>query len=365
MTGKNIAGKIIGRSVDEIQTPAIVADIEALDANLSLLANYFADRHCRLRPHFKSHKCVTLAHRQLRAGSATGITCAKVSEAEQLVAGGIKDVLVANQVIGLEKVRRVADLNRQAVVRVAVDSPEGVKQLGKAARETGVVIGVLVEIDIGMNRCGVAPGKPALELAGLVARTEGLHFDGLQGYEGHLVTLEDYQERRILVTRAMESLTETRKFLDNSGLKVSLVSSGGSGTYDITGNVEGIDEVQCGSYALMDAFYKKIRPEFNNARYILATIISVHGKKAVADVGLKGMGCEYASPVVAGHPEAKVLYVAEEHTPIENLDVKIGDRISLIPPHGCTTNNLYHRMWIVRNGLIEDVWPIEGRGCLE
>ncbi|HUU28996.1 MAG TPA: DSD1 family PLP-dependent enzyme [archaeon] len=365
MSDNGWENELIGKSVEELQTPAIVADIEALDANLSLLAGYFAVRHCKLRPHFKSHKCVTLARRQLKAGSANGITCAKVSEAEQLVSGGIKDILIANQVIGPEKVRRVAELNRQAAVRLTVDSPEGVRQIGAAAREAGVTIGILVEVDIGMNRCGVPPGKPAVALAEQVARTGGLRFDGLQGYEGHLVTLEDYQERKRLVLQAMEPLLETRRALEDSGLQVSLVSAGGTGTYKITGNIEGIDEVQCGSYALMDSFYRKVSPEFQNARYVIATVISAQGRKAVADVGLKGMGCEYASPVIVGHPEARVLYVAEEHLPIDNLEAAVGERIRIIPPHGCTTNNLHQRMWVVRNGIIEDVWPIEGRGCLE
>ena len=357
--------QMIGKSVDELQTPAIVADIEALEANLSLMADYFTGRHCRLRPHFKSHKCVTLAHRQLAAGNAHGITCAKVSEAEQLVSGGIKDILIANQVIGPEKVRRVAELNRKAPVRLMVDSREGVTRIGAAARAAGVIVGVLVEVDIGMNRCGVPPGKPALELAGLVTRTRGLRFDGLQGYEGHLVTLEDYRERKRLAGKSIEKLIETRRTLENSGLPVSIVSAGGTGTYTITGNIEGIDEIQPGSYALMDSFYKKVTPEFQNARYVAATIISARGNKAVADVGLKGLGCEYGELVVVGRPEAKVLYVAEEHLPMEGLRANAGDRIRLIPPHGCTTNNLYQRMWIARNDIIEDVWPIEGRGCLE
>ncbi len=365
MSGKGFRERFIGKSVDELDTPVIVADLDALEANLFLLSGYFSGRRCRVRPHFKSHKCVTLARRQLACPNTVGITCAKISEAEVLVEGGVEDVLLANQLIGRSKVRRLARLNRQAMVRGVVDSRPGVDWLGAAARDEGVTIGVLVEVDVGMNRAGVLPGGPALELAELVARTGGLRFDGLQGYEGHLVTTENYEERCRLVAKALAPLIETRKAIEAAGLTVSIVSSGGTGTYDITGNIEGVDEVQCGSYALMDAQYRRVRPEFSNARHVLATVISTRGEKAVADVGLKGMGAEYASPVVAGHPEAEVLYVAEEHTVIENLAAAPGDRISLIPPHGCTTNNLYERMWLVRQDIIEDVWPIEGRGCLE
>ncbi|MBN2287874.1 MAG: DSD1 family PLP-dependent enzyme [Candidatus Glassbacteria bacterium] len=355
----------IGKSLEDLPTPVIVADLEALEANLSLMAGYFAGRHCRLRPHFKSHKCITLARRQLAAGNASGITCAKVSEAERLVSGGVRDVLIANQVIGQDKVRRVAELNRRAAVRILVDSPEGVGQISCAAAEKSVTVGVLVEVDIGMNRCGVPPGEPALELAGMAAMSRGLRFDGLQGYEGHLVGLEDYRERKRKVCKALESLVATRKLVEDAGLPVVIVSAGGTGTYTITGNFEGIDEIQPGSYALMDSFYRKITPEFRLARFILATVISRQGQRAVADVGLKGMGSEYADAAVAGFPEAKVLYVAEEHLPIEPLAAEVGDRVRIIPPHGCTTNNLHERMWIARGGIIEDVWDIEGRGCLE
>jgi D-serine deaminase-like pyridoxal phosphate-dependent protein len=364
MEGEDLFSIWTGRKVGQLPTPVIVADIDALRFNLEKLSGYFEGKHCKLRPHFKSNKCVTLAKMQMEYGQTTGITCAKVSEAEQLVAGGIQDVLIANQVIGMDKTTRVARMNMNATVRVAVDSLTGIRQLSRAAEETGVTIGVLVEVDIGMNRGGVLPGEPVIKLAEVITDAPGLRFEGLQCYEGHIVTLEDYSERKRRVEEAFSPVIETRRTLEALGHEV-FVSSGGTGTYDITGNIEGIDELQCGSYALMDAAYKKIRPEFKNARYILSTIISGRGDTVTADVGLKGMGAEYAMPQIVGHPEAKVLYVAEEHTVIENLKADIGEKIRLIPPHGCTTNNLYERMWIAKNDIIEDVWPVEGRGCLE
>jgi D-serine deaminase-like pyridoxal phosphate-dependent protein len=356
--------KWIGRPAEELPTPAIVADADAINTNLALLSEYLNDKPCQLRPHFKSHKCVSLAQQQMACDNTSGITCAKVSEAEQLDSGGIRDVLIANQVIGKDKVNRVADLNRRAMVRVAVDSHEGIEQLRVAAQEASVTIGVLVEVDIGMNRGGVKSGKPVMDLVEIISRTPGIRFDGLQGYEGHIVTLEDYEERKQLVVQAMKPLLETRRALERNGISV-FVSAGGTGTYDITGNIDGIDELQCGSYVLMDSSYKKIRPEFKNARYVITTVISRRGDTVTTDVGLKGMGAEYAMPEVVGHPKAEVLSISEEHTKIRNIDINIGDKIRLIPPHGCTTNNLYSQMWIARNNIIEDVWPIEGRGCLE
>ena len=355
----------IGKPVDAVPTPALVVDADALAHNLKLLADYFAGRPCKLRPHFKSHKCVTLAHRQMAAGSAVGITCAKVSEAEVLVAGGMGDVLIANQVVGPAKARRVAELNRAATVRVAVDSAGNVDELGAAARDAGVTVGVLVEVDIGMNRCGVLPGEATLELARHIEETDGLRLDGLQGFEGHLVLVPDAQERRRRTLESMELLLGMRKSLGDAGLPCPVVSSGGTGTYDVTGDLEGINEVQAGTYALMDAHYKKVRPEFQCALHVLATVISARGRTIVADVGLKGIGSDFGFPVVDGAPDAKVLYVAEEHLPIENVSAKVGDRIRVIPTHGCTTCNLHRTLWIVRRGVIEAAWPIEGSGCLE
>ncbi len=355
----------IGKHVEAVPTPALVVDVEALDHNLRLLADYFATRRAKLRPHFKSHKCVTLARRQLEAGNAVGITCAKLAEAEVLVAGGVKDILIANQVVGPEKAQRLAALNREATVRTAVDSPENIVELGAAAVSAGVTIGVLVEVDIGMRRCGVPAGEAVLALAHKVQKTRGLRFDGLQAYEGHLVTLPDFEERRRRVTEAMRPLAETREQLRRAGLECAIVSGGGTGTYEITGNLPVFNEIQAGSYALMDCSYKKVSPMFANALSILATIISVGKGYAVADVGLKGMGNEFGLPVVAGVPQAKTRSVAEEHVPIDNFSAPVGAKVRLIPSHGCTTCNLHRRMWVVRRDIVEAVWLIDGSGCLE
>jgi D-serine deaminase-like pyridoxal phosphate-dependent protein len=308
---------------------------------------------------------VTLAHRQLKAGAAAGITCAKLSEAEALVAGGIADVLIANQVVGNSKCRRLAELNRRAVVRSAVDSAQNVRDLSDAAREAGVTIGLLVEVDIGMNRCGVPAGEPTFDLARQVHESKGLRFDGLQGYEGHLVQMPDAAERARRTAECIGRLVALRPELEKRGLPCAIISGGGTGTYDMTGNIEGMNEVQAGSYALMDKRYKEIRPEFRNAMSVLATVISAQPDHVVCDVGLKGVGSDFGVPAVLGHPEAEVRPLAEEHASVKNVHAEIGDRLRLIPSHGCTTSNLHRRMIVVRGDVIEDVWPIEGSGCLE
>jgi D-serine deaminase-like pyridoxal phosphate-dependent protein len=355
----------LGQPIGSIATPAPVVDLDLLEQNLRHMAAYFADRPCKLRPHFKSHKCVELARRQLAAGACTGITCAKLAEAEQLAAGGIRDILIANQVVGADKARRLAALNRHAIVRCAVDSLENALLLSGVATAAGVRIPVLLEVDIGMKRCGVPPGAPALELARELCRLPGLRFDGLQAYEGHVVDLPDPEERRRRTGDAVAQVIETRRELERAGLPVTMVSGGGTGTYDITGDLAGMDEVQCGSYALMDWMYARVRDEFVVARWILATIVSSHPGYAVADVGAKGLGCEWGKPLVAGRPEAVARSVSEEHTTFDGLRADVGDTVRLVPSHGCTTQNLYRRMWIERGGTIVDVWDIEGAGCLE
>ena len=362
--GESLPVKWMGEKVETLPTPCIVAEIDKLEKNLDMMDTWFAGKKAALRPHFKSHKCVELARRQIEMPHTTGITCAKTSEAEQLVEGGIRDVLIANQVIGTDKTDRVAAMNRKAQVRVAVDSRTGIEQLARSAEKMQVETGVLIEVNIGMNRGGVEPGEETLELAAYIDSVKGVHLDGLQAYEGHLVMIEAYEERKKRVEKDMMPLLETRKMLEKIGYHI-FISSGGTGTYDITGNIEGIDEIQCGSYALMDTSYKKIRPEFRNARYVLATVLTVRKDIVVADVGLKGLGNEYGTPVIIGHPDAQVLYVAEEHIVMKGVKAAIGEKIKILPPHGCTTNNLYPRMWISRDGIITDIWDIEGRGCLE
>jgi len=356
--------KWIGQNVFELSTPAMVVDIENLESNLEKMNSWVSGSSIKLRPHFKSHKCVELARRQNRLPNTSGITCAKTSEAEVLVKGGITDILIANQIIGADKALRIANMNKEALVRVAVDSIIGIDQLSVAAQNANVEIGVMIEVNIGMNRGGVESGEEVLNLAKYIIKTDGVRVDGLQAYEGHIVMLDDFEERKQRVENDMKPLVETKNMLEKSGIPV-FISSGGTGTYNITGKINGIDELQCGSYALMDASYKRIRSEFLQARYVIATIITVRGDISVADVGIKGLGNEFGNPTVINQPDAEVLYLAEEHMVVRNMNVSIGDKIKIIPSHGCTTNNLYPHMWISRKGIIEDLWCIEGRGCLE
>lgn len=353
----------------EIDTPSLLLDLTALEANLQTMAGFFAARHCKLRPHFKSHKCTVIARRQMQAG-AVGITCAKLGEAEVVADAGIRDILIANQIVGPLKIQRLIELSRRANPIVAVDSADNVRMLSEHVSRAGATIRVFVEVDVGMGRCGVAAGKPALELARLVAESPGLKFEGLQGYEGHCIDLRDEGERTREARKSMDLLVGTRRLIESSGLAVNIVSGGGTGTYTIDGDYEGIDEVQAGSYAAMDWSYGDIRPEFKQAMSILATVISrPQPTVLVVDVGRKGMGTEWGPPRVKDLPESRVTkYSSEEHAVVEvpqNSAIRVGDRIELIPSHGCTTSNLYPEFIVHENGVVRERWPIEGRGKLQ
>jgi len=357
---------LIGKPLAEVDTPSLLLEAGALEANIQRLGAYFANRPSGLRPHFKSHKCTRIAKMQMAAG-AVGITCAKLGEAEAVADAGIREILVANQIVGPIKIARLVRLARRSAPFVAVDCLDNAEMLSEAAASGGVKIGVLIEVDIGMNRCGVQPGAPALDLARRVASLPGLQFMGLQAYEGHIVDLRDPAEREQKVREALELAAGTRRLIEGEGLPVAMVTGGGTGSYTITGNYPGYDEVQAGSYAAMDWWYSDIRPEFQQSMSILATVISRTAPDvAVIDVGRKGVGAEFGPPRVKDRPGADVSkFGSEEHTVLSlpnHPDTRVGDKIEIIPSHGCTTSNLYREFVVHRHGLVEDVWPIEGSG---
>ena len=357
------------KTFDQIDTPALLLDLGALETNIKTMAAHFANRHCKLRPHFKSHKCTTIARMQMEAG-AVGITCAKLGEAEVVADAGIRNILLANEIVGPLKIRRLMELCRRADPIVLVDSTDNVKMLSEHAVAAGIRLGVLVELDVGMGRCGVAPGQPALELARLVAASGGLRFMGLHGYEGHAVDLRDAQERTQKAGESLKKLVDTRRLIERSGLAVNIVTGGGTGTFDLIADYEGMDELQAGSYALMDWWYGDIRPEFKQAMSLLVTVISRPGPEAVIiDVGRKGIGAEWGPPRVKNLPGSEVVsYTSEEHmkiaVPADSI-LKIGDRMEIIPSHGCTTSNFYSEFVVHRDGAVVGHWPIEGRGKLQ
>lgn len=356
-------------SLAALDTPSLLLDFDALRENIRTLSSFFTGKHCRARPHFKSHKCTHIARMQVDAG-AVGMTCAKLGEAEVLADAGIRDILIANEIVGPLKIGRLLALCDRANPMVAVDSADNVKMLSAFAAQAGKVIRVLVEVDVGMGRCGVKSGQPALDLATLVTSLPGLKFEGLQGYEGHCVDLRDGNERTKQARASLDLLVGSRRLIERSGIPVNIVSGGGTGTYDLNATTDGVDEVQAGSYACMDWWYADIRPEFHQAMSILTTVVSrPRPRIAIIDVGRKGTGSEWGPPRLKNPADGQVIsYTSEEHTTIElsgNREVKVGDRLEIIPSHGCTTSNLYREFVVHQNGQVVGIWPIEGSGKLQ
>jgi D-serine deaminase-like pyridoxal phosphate-dependent protein len=330
--------------VGDIPTPALVVDVGALDRNIRRMADFFSAGPCRLRPHFKAHKTPEIARRQLAAGSCVGLTCATVSEAE-VAAEFCDDLLIANEPIGPRKCDRVAALAGRVRTTIAVDSIAGLEAISAAARAAGVTVGVLVDLNVGQMRCGVLPGAAAATLAKQAAGVAGVELRGVMGYEGHVVSL-----------RA-------------AGLPCAIVSAGGTGTYDISGRIEGITEIQAGSYALMDTDYGRLDVPFEQAFWAIGTIVSrPDAGRCVADCGHKSMTKDHGLPTVRGVEGASVVSLNDEHATITipaDSRVAVGDRVFLRPSHTDPTMNLHDVVYALEDERVVGVWPIAARGYPE
>ena len=364
---RSIGDPRIGQPIDILDTPALLLDRRASDDNLHYMAEFFDDKPAMLRPHFKNHKCVTLAKRQLAMG-AVGMTCAKLAEAEVLAAHGVTNLLVANQIVGKIKMQRLARLATVSTVGVAVDCESQVAGIPQAGDAYGGHVNLLIEVDIGMGRCGLAAGKPILELAKVIQRYPGVSFDGLQAFEGHLVNVLDRDERRRKAHDAMMQAVDTMELLQRNGIAVNCISGSSSSTYDVTGVIPGVTEVQAGTYATMDRQYHRLAPEFKVALSILVQVISrPTASKAVLDLGVKGAGGEFGVPEIPGFPDVKIpFFLSEEHLVVHDVpeDWQVGQTLQLVPGHACTTCNLYRELVIHQDGRVVDVWPIEASGLL-
>lgn len=356
-----------GTPKEELDTPALLIELDALEHNVRAMGEFFRDKPAKLRPHMKTHKTPVLAYKQLAAG-AIGVACAKIGEAEIMGQAGIRDILIVNEIVTPLKISRLMSLATYTDVAVAVDQADNVAELSKAAREWGVTLRVLVDVDTGMHRCGVPPGQPVVELAKRVADAPGLRLCGVTGYEGHMVFVQDRAQREAGAREAMRQLVESAEAIRAAGLECPIVSAGGTGTYDITGTYPGVTEVQAGSYITMDARYRDIGVPFKCALTVLATVVSrPQPSKLIVDVGMKSISHEFGMPEVVGVPGAKLTKLSEEHGTIELSDpgavaLRPGDRLELLPTHGDTTINLHDRYFALRKGRLEAVWPIAARG---
>lgn len=359
---------LIGMHKNDIDTPALLLDIATMEQNLKRMSDFFAGKRVKLRPHVKLYKATPeFAHKQIESG-AIGLTCAKLSEAEILASSGIKDILIANQVVGAAKYKRLTNLARHCEIIVAIDSQGNAEALSHAAQAKEVTIGVLVEVNIGHNRCGVTPFEPTLELATSICRMPGLQFRGLMGYDGHCTLKVTELERKTLSQKANTLLADTRKFVEQAGIAVEIVSGSGTFTYRFASEINGVTEIQAGTYLLMDTAFRDhgVR-EFDCTLSVLTTVISLPsypgaGGLAIVDVGRKSISPQLGMPEVKNPSTARVFSLSDEHGRVILSDEaeapQVEDKIELWVRDANGTINQFDRFYVIRDDLVEDVWEI-------
>ncbi len=342
-----------------VSTPALVVGLHILEANPAAMENLLAGTGKTVRPHVKTHRTPELARRQL-GGAARGVTCATVGEAEAMVAAGIADVLIANEVVADGKLARVAALAADATVTIAVDAPEGVRALGRAATKSGTTVGVLIDVDVLLHRCGVASISEAVALADVVVHTNGLRLVGVMGYEGRVRVGSDDRDARL--ARAYKVLGDTRDALVRAGHEVRVVSAAGTSTVREAIVDPAITEIQAGVYALMEPQLLDSGLPFRCATVVRGTVISRHPGRVVVDVGRRVVGLEYGPPIPVGFISEGVA-MSDEHATLTMADPPpLGSLIDLIPGQIRTTFNLHDRVWVTRGGSVVDCWPVSARG---
>jgi D-serine deaminase-like pyridoxal phosphate-dependent protein len=355
----------VGQRLEEVDTPALILDLDAFEKNLQVLKDSVGGR-VRVRPHAKTHKCPEVAKRQIALG-AVGMCCQKVSEAEAMVEGGIADVLVSNEVVGAPKLARLAELSRRARLGVCVDSAANLRDIGKS----GARLDVYVELEVGMRRCGVAPGEPAVALAREIGNYPNLRFGGLQAYHGRAQHMRGMDERHGVIEIAAQHVFHTKKQLEKAGIACPIVTGAGSGTFMFEVGSGAWDEIQAGSYAFMDADYARNEwaaplPRFEHALFVYATVMSrPSDQMGIVDAGLKASSVDSGMPSVWQRPGLAYTHASDEHGWVEGPAVpELGEKMLLVPGHCDPTINLHDWYVCVRGGRVEALWPITARGAL-
>jgi D-serine deaminase-like pyridoxal phosphate-dependent protein len=364
------AATLIGRSKADLDTPALIVDLDIMEANIRRIAETCRAHGVSWRPHIKGQKVVEIARKELEAG-AIGITCAKVGEAEVMAAAGIRNILIANQIVGRIKVARLVDLLDRAEVIVAVDSAENVAELAAAAAARGRVLGVVIEVNLGMNRAGVLPGVPVVALAAVIAASPGLRFAGLMGWESQAVTIADPARKVRVIEEAIAQLTASADACRAAGYPVEIVSCGGTGTFPTAILQRGVTEVQIGGGIFSDQRYRNgYHVDLPCALTILATVTSrPTPTRIVLDAGRKSMSSDAAMPEPVGLPAVRELRLSAEHATIEleapSATPRIGERVEFLAGYGDTTVHLHEEIIAMRKGRLDAVWPVVARGKIK
>jgi D-serine deaminase-like pyridoxal phosphate-dependent protein len=360
----------IGCPKASLDTPSLLVDLDVLEGNIRRIAETCRANGVHWRPHVKSHKSPMLARRELAAG-AIGITCAKLGEAEIMAEAGIDNILIANQIVGASKIDRLLTLAKSTEIIVAVDSATNVAELAEASASRGLRLSVVIEVDLGMGRAGVAPGEPVLTLAEIISRRKGLRFRGVMGWESHTVTIADPAMKASAVTTAIGALTRSAELCRARGHAVEIVSCGGTGTFPTCCLQAGVTEVQVGGGIFSDVHYAThFHIPLPFALTVLATVTSRPSEtRIVLDAGKKAMSGDAALPQVIGVEPVASVRLSAEHAVVElsgpNSKPEIGDQVELVVGYSDTTIHLHEEIIAMRNGRVEEIWPVAARGKLK
>jgi len=359
----------IGLPHSEIDTPFLWVDLDSLESNISKLAAHFKQANVNWRPHTKGIKTPEIAHMALNAG-AIGVTCAKLGEAEVMAAAGIRNILIANQIVTPKKIARLVNLCRRADVKVAVDHAPNVKAVGEAAAAAGVEIGMLVDVNTGMNRTGVEPGAATVALSQLVHQTAGLRYLGLMTWEGHSLSAPDEASKRHGIEASMKLLADSAQLCRDAGLPVEIISGGGSGTSNITPELGIITEIQAGGGIFCDVVYRGWGLITQPSLFVRTTVTSRSAPtRIITDAGFKSLpSWRYTPEAVGNFPTVKSISSSAEHGVFtlgaDDDSVKVGDAFDFIVGYGDATVFLHDFLYGIRNGVVEVVWSVVGRGKL-
>ena len=357
----------------EVDTPALVLDLDAMERNSQRLQQSLSGMQLHIRPHAKSHKSAKISLYQMAHG-ARGVCCQKVSEAEALVNGGVPDVLITNEVVGPKKLQRLAQLAKRGHIAVCVDDLQNIADIGAAMEREQATLDVLVEINVGGDRCGVEPGETAVCLAREISNHKRLRFGGLQAYFGSAQHIRGVEERRTAIQQCVEKVKLTKRLLDSANLPVQLVTGGGTGSYLFEAESGVYDELQVGSYIFMDADYKRNDwdgsgiPRFEQSLFVWTTIMSAAAPgRAVVDAGLKALSVDSGMPTVTDYPDVTYARASDEHGVLTFAGPQrfaIGQKIRLTPGHCDPTVNLHEWYVCVRGEKVEALWPVDARGAI-
>lgn len=362
-----------GTELEGLDTPCLIVELDVVDKNIRSLMDRAGKVGLSVRPHMKTAKSPGFARKMIEEG-AVGICVAKLSEAEIMMEAGVDDILITTEIVGEPKVRRLLSLaTRNPKLKIVIDSEVAAEQIGERLRSLAHPLLVLIDVNVGQNRCGVENKDEALALANKIKSKSNMQIIGVQGYEGHLQMLSDESEKKRLCIESMNKLVEVAEHLRANGFDMRVVSAGGTGTFEICGEVKGVTEVQAGSFMFMDLSYADSgRKGFGQALYVLTTVISKPiSKRAVVDAGLKSLSTDSGN----ARPHSKYQGVnyrpaGDEHGILEptdgaDLKVQIGEKVLLVPSHIDTTINLHEYYYCMREGKLESVRRISTRGKVQ